>query len=182
VSDEEGFGELSAIGTTMHGWCLAMMGQVEEGISLILKGLAMHRATRSRLHLPFGLMVLAEAYGVAGRPEEGLDQLAEAAKIIEVTKERWVEAELHRLRGTLLLSMSKLSAAEDSYDRALSVARRQNAKFWELRAARDLARVWLRQGKRAEARDLLSPVYEWFTQGFDTPDLQDAKALLARLA
>jgi predicted ATPase len=81
-----------------------------------------------------------------------------------------------------LLSMSKLSAAEDSYDRALSVARRQNAKFWELRAARDLAKVWVRQGKRAEARDLLSPVYEWFTQGFDTPDLQDAKALLARLA
>jgi class 3 adenylate cyclase/tetratricopeptide (TPR) repeat protein len=182
VSDEEGFGELSAIGTTMHGWCLAMMGQVEEGISLILKGLAMHRATRSRLHLPFGLMVLAEAYGIAERPQDGLNQLAEAAKIIEVTKECWAEAELHRLRGTLLLSMSKLSAAEDSYDRALSVARRQNAKFWELRAARDLAKVWVRQGKRAEARDLLSPVYEWFTQGFDTPDLQDAKALLARLA
>src|SRR6202011_3480182 len=109
---------------------------------------------------------------------EGVNRLAEAAKLVETTQERWAEAEIHRLRGTLLLFTGEHSAAEDSYQHALAVAQRQSAKFWELRAALDLARLWRDQGKRTEARDLLAPVYNWFTEGFDTPVLKEAKAML----
>jgi predicted ATPase len=127
-------------------------------------------------------MTLAEVYGMAGQPDEGLDRLAEAANLVETTQERWAEAEMHRLRGTLLLAMNEHAAAENSYRHALAVAQRQSAKFWELRAATSLARLWRDQGKRTEARDLLAPIYGWFTEGFETPVLQDAKALLDQLA
>jgi predicted ATPase len=110
------------------------------------------------------------------------NRLVEAAKLVETTQERWAEAEMHRLRGTLLRSMSNHSEAESSYRQALSVAQRQSAKFWELRAATSLAQPWRDQGKCTEARDLLAPIYGWFTEGFDTPALQDAKALLDQLA
>jgi predicted ATPase len=132
--------------------------------------------------IPFFLMTLAEAYGMASQPQEGLDRLAEAGKLVETTQERWAEAEMYRLRGTLLLSMNEHAAAENSYRRALEVAQRQSARFWELRAALDLARLRRDQGKRTEARDLLSPVYGWFTEGFATRDLKEAKALLIDLA
>jgi predicted ATPase len=135
-----------------------------------------------QLAVPFFSTTLAEIYGMAARPEEGLEQLAEAATLVETTQERWAEAEMHRLRGTLLLSMDDHATAEGSFHQALSVARRQSAKFWELRAALDLARLWRDQGKREEARDLLAPVYGWFTEGFDTRDLKEAKALLEELA
>ena len=127
-------------------------------------------------------MVLAQVYGKAEQPGEGLDRLGEAAKLVEATQERWAEAEMHRLRGALLLSMSKPAEAENSYRKALSVAQRQSAKLWELRAATSLARLWRDQGKRTEARDILAPIYGWFTEGFDTPDLKEAKALLGELA
>ncbi len=132
--------------------------------------------------IPFFLTTLAEAYGLAAQPQEGLDRLGEAAKLVETTHERWIEAEIHRLRGMLLLSINERAAAENSYGRALEVAQRQGAKFWELRAAVELARLWRDQGKRTEARDLLSPVYGWFTEGFDTRDLKEARALLFDLA
>ena len=117
-----------------------------------------------------------------GQPVEGLNHLAEAAQIVETTDERDVEAELHRLRGNLLNAIGDPSAAEKSYHRALTVAKRQSAKTWELLTAMSLARLWRSQGKRAEAHDLLAPIYRWFTEGFDTPVLQDAKALLDQLA
>jgi len=101
--------------------------------------------------------------------------------LVEATQERWAEAEMHRLRGTLFLSMSKHAEAENSYRQALSVAQRQSAKFWELRAATSMARLWRDQGKREEARELLAPVFAWFTEGFDTPVLKDTKAVLDRL-
>jgi predicted ATPase len=142
------------------------------------QGIAIRRAAGTNLLLPFFLTTLAEVYGMAARPKEGLDRLAEAAKIVETTQDRWAEAEMHRLRGTLLLSMHEHAAAERSYRHALAVARRQTAKFWELRAALDLARLLRDQGKRQEARELLAPVYGWFTEGFDTRDLKEAKALL----
>jgi predicted ATPase len=118
---------------------------------------------------------------MAAQPDEGLTRLIEAEKLMETTKERWAEAELHHVRGKLLVSLNEYTAAEKSYQRALTVARRQSAKFWELRASLDLARLWRDQGKRDEALDLLAPIYGWFTEGFDTLDLKEAKALLEQL-
>jgi class 3 adenylate cyclase/predicted ATPase len=181
ISSEQGFPLWSAVGNINRGWCLGAVGQAAEGIPLLLQGMALYRATGSSVMAPFVLTMLAEVYGMAAQPEEGLNRLAEAAKLVETTQERWAEAEMHRMRGTLLLSMHEHAAAEDSYHHALAAAQRQSAKFWELRAAFDLARLWYDQGKRAEARDLLAPICGWFTEGFDTPVLQDAKALLDQL-
>jgi predicted ATPase len=133
---------------------------------------------------PYYLVFLAEAYGSAGRPEEGLRALAEAQALIRATGERRGEAELHRLNGELLLMGSTPNAirAEVCLQRALEVARHQQAKSLELRAAMSLSRLWQRQGKRDEARQLLMEVYGWFTEGFETVDLQEAKALLEELS
>jgi len=127
-------------------------------------------------------MWLAEAHAMVGQLAEGLNCLVQAAQIIETTGERHNEAELHRLRGNLLYDMGDRSAAEESYHQALEVARRQSAKLWELLSATSLGRLWRDQGKETEARNLLAPVYSWFTEGFDTSVLQDAKALLDELA
>jgi predicted ATPase len=182
ISNRQGFPLALGIGKIMRGWCLGAAGQSEVGLRLLLEGIEMRRATGANLMIPFCLMTLAEVYRMAAQPEEGLDRLAEAARLIETIQERWIEAEVHRLRGTLLLSMHEQTEAEDSYRHALAVAQRQSAKFWELRAALGLARLWRDQGKGTEARDLLAPVYGWFTEGFDTPVLQDAKVLLDELA
>jgi predicted ATPase len=182
VAGEQGFPMFVGAGQIMLGWCLTATGQAEEGIPLFRQGLANYAATGTKLVTPFYLVTLAESYGRTGQPKEGLQRLAEAADLIETTEERWAEAEMHRLRGTLLLSMHEHAAAEASYHQALTVARHQTAKLWELRAALDLARLWRDQGKRAEAHDTLAPIYNWFTEGFDTPALQDAKALLDELA
>jgi predicted ATPase len=125
--------------------------------------IARHRNPRSR-------RVIAWKRTVRKKPEEGLNRLAEAAKLVETTQGRWVEAEMHCLRRAYL-SMNDRAAAEANYHHALAVAQRQSAKFWELRAALDLARLWRDQGKRTQARDLLAPVYKWFNEGFDTPVL-----------
>ena len=166
----------------MRGWCLGALGQTAEGIPLCLEGLADLRATGCSVLLPFFLTTFAEIYGMAAQPDEGLDRLAEAAKMAEATQERWTEAEMHRLRGTLLLSTHEHAAAENSFRRALAFARQRQTKFWELRASMSLARLWRDQGKRDEARDLLAPVYGWFTEGFDTRDLKEAKPLMEELA
>jgi len=181
ISAEQGFPIWSATGNIMRGWCLGVGGQTAEGISLVLKGLADASATGCNILRPFFLVVLAQLYEKAGQPEEGLNRLVEAARLVETTQERWAEAEMHRLWGTLLLSMSKHAEAENSYRQALSVAQRQSAKLWELCAAVSMARLWRDQGKREEARELLAPVFAWFTEGFDTPVLKDAKALLDQL-
>ena len=119
---------------------------------------------------------------MSGQPAEGLNCLAEADQIIERTEERIGDAEVHRLRGDLLNATGDRAAAERSYRQALGAAERQRAKVWQLRAATSLARLWRDQGKRAEARDILSSIYGWFTEGFDTPVLQGAKTLLDELA
>jgi len=182
ISSEQGFPFWLAGGNIMRGWCLGVMGQTTDGIALILRGLGTFRATGANVTLPYCLALLADVYGMAAQPREGLNRLAEAAKEIETTHERWAQAEIHRLQGALFLSMDNHIEAEESYRHAIAVAQEQNAKFWELRAALALARLWRDQGKRSEARDLLAPVYGWFTEGFDTPVLQDAKALLDELA
>jgi predicted ATPase len=126
--------------------------------------------------------MLAESYGNAGTPNEGLRQLEEAARLIEVTQVRMGEVDLHRVRGELLISVGDPTGAEAAFQQAIAVAHRQNAKFWELRATTSLARLWREQGKVTAARNLLAPVYGWFTEGFDTPVLIDAKTLLDALS
>jgi len=146
--------------------------------------MAAFRATGAELMRPHFLGLLAEAYGSSARPDKGLEALDEALALVERTGERLHESEFYRLKGQLLLahSMDSHPEAEACFHHALTIARRQQAKSLELRAAMSLARLWQRQSKRGEARELLSPIYGWFTEGFDTADLQEAKALLNELA
>jgi predicted ATPase len=131
--------------------------------------------------MTYYIALLASAHEIAGQIEEALTLLDEALQIAGRTGERWVEAELNRHKGQLLLRQGDSEAAEKLYRKALSIAREQEAKLWELRAAASLARLRRGQGRPAEARDLIAPVYGWFTEGFDTPDLREAKALLDEL-
>ena len=147
------------------------------------EGLAVYRATGSALFLPYFLTLLAETSGAAGQPDAGLRLLDEARTVMDSTQERVYEAEMHRVQGELVLAQAadQHAQAETCFQHALDIARRQQARSWELRAATSLARLWQQQGKRAEARELLAPIYAWFTEGFDTADLQEAKALLEEL-
>ena len=164
------------------GAALALLGQLEEGITLMREGMAANRTRGVRLHLPGTLGFVAEAQAKAGRPSEALVALDEAFTIVEETDERIWEPELHRLRAEILLLEGDEAGAEASLRKALDVAGRQNAKSWELRAATSLAQLWAAQGKPDQARQLLSGVYDWFTEGFDTPDLIQAQTLLQSLS
>ena len=180
---EQRFAYYLAWGTTMQGWAQVAQGQDREGLAQLRQGLAALRATGAALRLPYYLALLAEACGHTGQATEGLTLLAEALGQAHTTAEAWTEAELHRLKGELLLSWSAdtHTEAEGCFHQALAIAHRQQAKSWELRAAMSLSRLWQRQGKRAAAYDVLAPVYGWFTEGFDTVDLQEAKVLLEEL-
>jgi predicted ATPase len=164
-----------------QGWCLAMLGQGEKGVTQLKHGLPAYRA-HGLLHLPMFLTLLADAYRKLQQPQDGLRQVLEAISVTDKTQGRYYEPEMHRVQGELFLSMHDDGAAEASFRKAIAVAQHQNAKTWELRAAMGLARLWRDQGKRDEARKLLAPVYGWFTEGFDTLDLKQAKALLDELA
>jgi class 3 adenylate cyclase/predicted ATPase len=182
VATEQGFPYWRAFGTMVRGCAKVRNGDVTEGMSLLRSGLAAFRATGVVLTVPYHMIYLARACEIAGRIGEGLALLDDALQIVERTGERWFAAELNRHKGRLLLQQGHSEAAEEFYRKALSIAVEQEAKLWELRAAVSLARLRLDQGRRAEARDLLAPVYGWFTEGFATPDLKEAKALLADLA
>jgi predicted ATPase len=184
LSTEKGFPFWVATGTGLRGWALAMQGQGEEGMTQIRQGIAAWRATGATLGVPLLCAFLAEVSDHMGHPQEGIQALAEAHTLVEQHKERWWAAEICRLRGVLLLRQPETPQAEAEawLQRALDVARHQEAKALELRAAMSLARLWQQQGKQAEAHELLAPVYGWFTEGFDTADLQEAKALLEALA
>ena len=160
---------------------MAASGQPAQGIPLLTAGLEHQRALGSTLYIPHGLTMLADAYRVGGVPELGLAQISEAEQLAEATQVKWVLAETLRLRGDLLAQTGDHTAAEASYREALALAQQQDAKLWELRTATSLARAWHDQGKRTEAHALLAPVYSWCTEGFDTADLKDAKALLDQL-
>jgi predicted ATPase len=179
----QGFAQFGLRGTVLYGWALAMQGQSEAGLAEIRQGLAAELATGSTLFQPYFLGLLAEAYGAGGHPDEGLDALAEALTVLETTELRYYGAELYRLKGALLLQQAVPDAAqaEACFQQALALARQQQARSWELRAATSLARLWQAQGKRQEAYDVLAPVYNWFTEGFDTADLQEPKTLLDQL-
>ena len=184
LSTEQGFTLWAAWGTSLRGWALAMQGQGDEGLTQVRQGIAACRAAGNILFVPYFGALLAEACAHLGHTEDGLQALAEAQTLIDQHEERWWEAEVHRLRGVLLLRQpgTQQAEAETWLQQALAIARRQQAKSLELRAAMSLTRLWQQQGKRAEARELLAPVYGWFTEGFDTADLQEAKALLDALA
>jgi len=184
VATGQGFASEGAYATIMEGWLLAMHGEVEEGITQLHQGLAAYQETGGAVWRPIYLSMLAEAYSKGGQPAEALRSVEEALALVNATGERVYEAEIHRLRGDLLLQLSSDDAAEAEacFHKAIEIACHQQAKSLELRAATSLARLWQQQGKRQEAHDLLAPVYQWFTEGFDTADLIEAKALLDALA
>jgi predicted ATPase len=169
---------------SLRGWAQVMLGQGEEGLAQIHQGIAAVRATGAALFIPYLWTLVAEVADHLGRTEDALQALAEAHTLVEQFEERWLEAEICRLRGVLLLRQlgTPQEQAETWMRRALDVARRQQAKSLELRAAMSLARLWQQQGHCAEASELLTPIYGWFTEGFDTADLQEAKALLEGLS
>ncbi len=183
MAAEQGFALVQAVGTILLGWTQIHGGNGADGARQIRQGVDAYRATGASLQLPHFLIPLAEAARVLGRPEEALDVLTEAIALVEKTEERYLEAELHRLRGEMLLAHAPGDprSAERAFQKGLAVARAQGARSLELRAAISLARLRQVEGKTTEARDLLAPVYNWFTEGFDTPDLQDAKMLLEEL-
>jgi class 3 adenylate cyclase/predicted ATPase len=184
LAKEQGFPFWVALGSLLRGWGLVHQGQAQEGIEQISQGLTAWRATGAELARPYWLVLLAESYGSTGEPHTGLTVLAEALTQINTTGERWCEPELYRLKGELLLqqSLDNQAEAETCFQQAISIAQSQQAKSLELRATTSLARLWQQQGKRDEARQVLGGVYGWFTEGFDTADLKDAKALLDELA
>jgi len=182
LSAERGFSMLVAYATGNRGRCLMLRGQTQEGLALLTQGLADIRATGAAATTPIMLMWAAEAHAILGQPSEAMDRLAEATQAIEMTEERCHEAELHRLRGDFLRSAGDLPAAELNYRRSLDVARSQSARIFELRTSTSLARLWCEQGRRAEARDHLASIYNWFNEGFGTPVLDEAKGMLEELA
>jgi predicted ATPase len=182
LAAEQHFPYWSAAGTIFRGWFRVKNGDVTDGMPLLLSGTATFRAGGLEAWTPYLLGLLAAASEIAAQIEEAVTLLDEALRIVERTGVRWLAAELNRHKGQLLLRQGHSEAAEELYRKALSIAEEQEAKLWELRAAVSLARLCREQGRHAEARDLLPPVYGWFTEGFDTPDLKEAKALLGELA
>jgi predicted ATPase len=186
VTTEQGFPFWRAQGTIYRGWVKVKNGDVAEGISLLRNGSTAYRATGAELWMSHHIALLAAASEIAGQVDEAVTLLDDALQIVELqiverTEERSLVAELNRHKGQLRLRQGHPEAAEELYRKALGIAAEQEAKLWELRAAASLARLRRDQGRHAEARDLLAPVYGWFTEGFDTPDLKEAKALLDAL-
>jgi predicted ATPase len=182
VTTEQGVPRWRAIGTIYRGWVMVKNGDVAEGISLLRSGSIADRATGGEAWVPYHVALLAGGCEAAGQIEEALALLDDAFQIVERTGAHWFAAELNRHKGQLLLRQGHSEAAEELYRKALSIGQEQGAKLWELRAAASLARLRRDQDRRAEARDLLAPVYGWFTAGFDTQDLKGAKALLDELS
>jgi len=192
VSLEQGFSFYLAYGTIQRGWALAEQGCGKEELPKMLQSLAALQTIGTEFQRSFLLSLLAEAYGKTGQPEEGLAALTEALTMVDRTGERFYEAELYRLKGELLLAQEGLrpqaegcrgntEEAEACFFKAIEIARKQQAKMWELRATVSLARLWQSQGKKEQARQMLAAIYNWFTEGFDTKDLQEAKGLLEEL-
>jgi predicted ATPase len=166
-----------------QGSVLALVGRASDAVEILTASSIDWQATRSTLWLPFFLPRLARVHAELGQFEQAWRSIGEAMNLVETTKEKWGEAEIHRTAGEIeLMSPQRdMAKAQAHFDLALAVARAQKAKSWELRAATNLARLWRDHGKRDQARDLLAPIYGWFTEGFETRDLQEAKSLLEEL-
>jgi class 3 adenylate cyclase/predicted ATPase len=183
LATEQGFPHLRGSGRCFRAWAtIALEGSIEDAISEMRDGLAEKRATGAEIKVPYYFGLLAEAHRRMNRTMEGLMLLSDALELVERTGEHWYEAELYRLRGEMLIKNGDRRGAEPWFSDALATTKKYGAKLFELRAAMSLARLWRDQGKVQQARELLAPVYGWFTEGFDTRDLKEAKALLAELA
>jgi predicted ATPase/class 3 adenylate cyclase len=185
LATEQGFPHFLATGTFFRGWARFAAGEAtDDAVSEMQRGLAAKQATGAEIKVPYYLGLLAAAHMQRGRAPEALRLLAEAFARVERTGERWFEAELNRIHGEVLIALSRDRAddAEAAFRHGLAIAQAQGAKWWEHRTAASLARLWRDQGKRKQACDLLAPIYGWFSEGFDTRDLKEAKALLDELA
>ena len=166
------------------GCALTLKGQASDVIEMLIAGIAAWRTTGATFRIPERLSYLTRAYAELGQCDDAWRCIGEAMTAVKTAKEKWCEAEVHRIAGEIALMSPEPDAAkaEACFEQALAVARKQQAKSWELRAAMNMACLWRDQGKRQQARELLSPVYGWFTEGFDTLDLKEAKALLDEMA
>ena len=182
VATEQGFPLYRVLGTIYRGWVKVNTGDLPAGISLLRRGSDAYSATGAQTRICYHTALLAKACEIADQVEEALGHLDNALQNAERIGERWFVAEMYRHKGQLMMRQGDPAAAEEFYRKALGIAEKQEAKLWELRAAVSLARLYYDQGHRAEAHDLLAPVYAWFTEGFDTPDLRGAKALLDELS
>jgi predicted ATPase len=184
LADRKGAQLWKASGIVHQGELLTLTGNASEGVQMIVSGITALRSSGATLLMPRSLSYLALAHAELGQLDDAWRCIAEAMTAMETTKETWCEAEVNRIAGEIALQSPQPDAAkaEAYFERALAIARQEQAKSWELRAATSMARLWRDQGRRDEARDLLAPVYGWFTEGFDTLDLKEAKALLDELA
>jgi predicted ATPase len=183
LAEEKGSRFWKARGMMKQGCVLALTGRASDAIEMLISGITAYRATGAVLYMPLYLPHLARVHAELGQFEEAWRCIGEAMTAVETTKEKWCDAEIHRTAGEIELMSAEPDAAkaEAHFERAVAVARKQKARSWELRAATSMARLWREQGKRQQARDLLVPIYGWFTEGFDTLDLKEAKALLDEL-
>jgi predicted ATPase len=183
LAEEKGALFWKAHGMTYQGCVFAMTGRASNAIQMINSGIAALRSTGSTQWMPLYLSHLAKAHVELDQFDDAWRCIGEAMTVVETTKEKIWEADLHRTAGeiTLMSPAPDAAKAKAYFKRALAIAREQNAKSWELRAAMSMARLWRDQGKRQQAHELLAPVYRWFTEGFDTLDLKQAKALLDEL-
>jgi predicted ATPase len=184
LADQKGAPYWKAFGMSVQGCVLVATGDTSGAVRLLTLGMTALRSTGATLYVPWLLSNLARAYVDLGELDDAWRCIDEAMTAMQTSKERWCEAEVNRIAGEIALKSSKpdTAKAQEYFERALTVARAQQAKSWELRAAMSMARLWRDQGKPQQARELLAPVYGWFTEGFDTLDLKEAKALLEELA
>ena len=182
AATEQRFPLYAALGTIYRGWGKCITGDMTEGISLLRSGSSVYSATGAQTRISYHVALLAQAYENAGETDEALSALNHALQIAAGIGERWYTAELYRHKGQVMLRLADSVTAEELYRRALAIAEEQDAKLWKLRAAVSLARLLANQDRRCEAHDVLAPIYEWFTEGFNTPDLTEAKKLLDGLS
>jgi predicted ATPase len=184
LAEEKGAPLWKAAVMAYQGLIADLTGKASDAVQKIGRGISAYRSTRARAMVPLWLSHLGRAYAELGQFEDARRSISEAIAVIETTGERWCEAEINRVAGEIVLKSPEQDTAKAQayFERALAVARKQQAKSWELRSAVSMARLWRDQGKRDEARNLLALVYGWFTEGFDTLDLKEAKVLLDELA
>jgi predicted ATPase len=182
LAEDKGSSYWSANGLMWQGCLMVQTDRASEAVHTLASSIETYRSTGATIYLPFVMSYLAKAHSRLEQHDKALDVIDRAIAMAQRTKEQWCEAELYRIKGKLVLRSGNIAEVEPQFERALEIARRQQARSWELRATTSMARLWRDQGKRDEARDLLAPVYNWFIEGFDTDDLKKAKVLLDALA